>query len=202
MFAMRDNTWLPFDNLVQERIEPILEQVGFKLEGVQTEDQQALMSYKRSRNSQLERIWFDGLAWFLREGERRRDFNWLRVYASVGSTQIDLRELTPDFTSTHSASVTLSQGWEYIDELSLKKCIEEIAMLIQEHLLSWFDHPIVNPAGIDTVVSDSERLSALKKEIALFEEKVKVARQFGHDDLAADYQRRVEQLKLALKGQT
>jgi len=120
-----------FHKILQSKVEPLLTSKGFKLVKLEPRHPEGLTYERQSENQPLERIIFHGGGF--------SSFNKLHAQASSGDIHlINVKQLMPNYAK----SSLPYDGWEYTDENSLDAVTNEIAALVENHLLLWFDNPI------------------------------------------------------------
>jgi hypothetical protein len=116
---MMQEQWARYKAMVQSRLQPILGDVGYTLkeEGINEDNGGYAYMYEKDASN---RISIDVLKRTTFVAGEARDFNWLRVGLRKGY----LKELIGAASDT---DMYLHDGWIWVTEDELARCIEEIA---------------------------------------------------------------------------
>jgi hypothetical protein len=180
---------IPLSATLIEELEDLLVQANFKLTQLDAQSIERIV-YERQGNisSNPQKIIFSG-------GEDSA--NHIYVFASSGKPNVflsTLKELLPNFRSIPGRE----QGrWSYSDEPELRKCINEIAELIQFRLFDWLEKPMFNPAKVPNPLA----VQLLKERAESFRKMAEELRKLGHDSEAEGYEKNFESIKKKLEDE-
>ncbi|MCA0455140.1 MAG: hypothetical protein LCI00_14290 [Chloroflexi bacterium] len=122
--------WDKFRKEVQSKLQPILDEAGYSFQrGSPTEDKDGFVMWYEKDSTH--RLTVDVIEQTVYEAGIRKDFNWIRV-------DIAGRLLKQFVDVNLDSNVYLQQGWIWLTDEELVKCIEEISRELHKYFES---HP-------------------------------------------------------------